>query len=182
MADLVFLLAAVIEPEIATNAATEKSYFKDGAVWVAFAMATVIALMLWKKVPAAVAKSLDAKIDAIREQLDEAKTLREEAEALKAEYQKKARAAEQDAKAIVARAEEEADSIVAKAAVDAKEMVARKKAMAEAKIAAEQRAAIADLKAKTAEAAKAAAAKLIADKADADTDAKLVDEAITKLG
>ncbi|MCJ7421945.1 F0F1 ATP synthase subunit B [Sphingomicrobium astaxanthinifaciens] len=172
----------VIETEVATHADADYTYFTDGAVWVAFAMIAVILLMLWKKVPSAIGKSLDAKIAAIREQLDEAKQLRAEAEALRAEYEAKAKAAQQDADAIRARAEDEAAALIDKAAADAKEMVARKKAMAEAKIAAEQRAAIAELKATAAMAARDAATSIIADKADASTDAKLIDEAITKLG
>ena len=172
----------VTELPITTHEEGYTSYFADGAVWVAIAMAIVIALMVWKKVPTAIGKSLDAKIAAIREQLDEAKQLREEAEKLRAEYEDKAKAAEKDAAAIRARADEDAAAIIAKAEADAADMVERKKAMAEAKIASEQRAAIAELKAKTALAAKAAAAHIIAAKADSDTDAKLIDEAITRLG
>ncbi|MDP1908575.1 MAG: hypothetical protein Q8K85_09745, partial [Hyphomicrobium sp.] len=62
--------------------------------WVALAMIAVLALFLWKKVPAAVGKALDGKIAEIRAQLDEAKALRAEAEALKAEYETKAAAAD----------------------------------------------------------------------------------------
>src|SRR5215217_458460 len=42
----------------------------NATVWVSLAMAVVIALMLWKKVPAAIARALDRKIDTIREQLE----------------------------------------------------------------------------------------------------------------
>ena len=65
----------------------------DATAWVALAMIAVIAIMLWKKVPAAIGKALDKKIAGIREQLDEAAKLRAEAEALKAEYEAKAAAA-----------------------------------------------------------------------------------------
>ena len=149
---------------------------------VAWTLITFVTLLivLWKFAWKTIATKLDERADKIEGDLAEARKLREEAEALKAEYQKKAAAAEKDAKAIVARAEEEADSIVAKAAVDAKEMVARKKAMAEAKIAAEQRQAVDELKALAANAAAASAAKIIADKGDADADAKMIDEAIAR--
>ncbi|WP_265563616.1 F0F1 ATP synthase subunit B family protein [Sphingomicrobium arenosum] len=175
---------AVIDVPVATHedAPAQYGYFEDGAVWVAFAMLAVIALMLWKKVPAAIGKSLDAKIEAIKAQLDEAKQLRAEAGALRSEYEAKAKAAKKDADAIRARAEEDASALVAKAEADAKDMVKRKQAMAEAKIAAEQRAAVAELKALAANAARDASAKIIAAKADEATDAKLIDEAITKLG
>ena len=62
--------------------------------YVALAMLVVFGIMLYAKVPALVAKMLDAKIAGIREQLDEAARLRTEAAALKAEYEAKAREAD----------------------------------------------------------------------------------------
>ena len=61
-------------------------------VVVALCVFFVILFFIWKKVPAAIARSLDKKIDAIREQLNEAESLRKDAEALKAEYEAKAMA------------------------------------------------------------------------------------------
>ena len=148
---------------------------------VALAMVIVLIILAWKKVPAAIGRSLDAKIAAIRAQLDEAKSLREEAEALKAEYEAKAKAADADAAAMVERAHAEAQGIIAKAGQDAEALVARRQAMAESKIAAEERAAIDELRATTARAAAAAAAKLIAERNDEASDARLVDQAIAGL-
>lgn len=159
----------------------EPAYLADGAVWVALAMAAVIALMLWKKVPSAIGSALDGKIALIRAQLDEAKDLRKEAEALKAEYEVKAKAAGKEAKAMLKRAEADAEAIVAKAEVDAKALVERRQAMAESKIAAEERAAVGELRAITAKAASAAAAALIAQGHDAKADKALVDDAISGL-
>ncbi|MDP9087100.1 MAG: F0F1 ATP synthase subunit B, partial [Pseudomonadota bacterium] len=59
---------------------------------VALAMIVVIVLFVWKKVPDAVGKGLDTKIAEIRNQLAEAEALRKDAEALKAEYEAKAKA------------------------------------------------------------------------------------------
>lgn len=149
--------------------------------WVALAMIAVFALFLWKKVPAAVGKALDKKIAEIREQLAEAESLRKDAEALKAEYEAKARAADGEAAAMVERARGEAKDIVAKAKSDAKALVARRKKMAEDKIAAEERAAVSEIRAVTARAATAAAAKLVTESGDPAADRKLVDEAIGRL-
>ena len=153
----------------------------DAGMFVALAMVIVLVILVWKKVPSAIGKSLDAKISAIRDQLDEATALRTEAEALKAEYEAKAKAADADAAAMVERAHAEAQGIIAKAGTDAQALVARREAMAEAKIAAEERAAIDALRATTARAATAAAAKLIGERNDAANDAKLVDQAIAGL-
>ncbi len=153
----------------------------DASMLVALAMVVVLIILAWKKVPAAIGKSLDTKIAAIRAQLDEAKALRAEAEALKAEYEAKAKAADADAAAMVERAHAEAQGIIAKAGTDAEALIVRRQAMAEAKIAAEERSAIDALRATTALAATAAAAKLISERNDAANDSKLVDQAIAGL-
>ena len=71
--------------------------FLNPGGWVALAMIVVFALLIWQKVPSAIGKALDKKIDAIRGQLAEAESLRKEAEALKAEYAAKAATAEKEA-------------------------------------------------------------------------------------
>ena len=160
----------------------EATAFGLNAGWfVALAMLLVFAILIWKKVPGAIAKALDDKIVAIRSQLDEAKSLREEAEALKLEYQKKSKAADKEAAAMIERARHEAEAIVAKADTDAKALVERRTRMAEEKIAAEERAAINQLRASAAAAATSAAEKLITERHDAETDARLTNQAIAGL-
>jgi F-type H+-transporting ATPase subunit b len=149
--------------------------------WVALAMLVVFAIMLWKKVPAAIGKALDSKIALIRDQLAEAESLRKEAEALRAEYEAKAASADKDREALLERAKHEADEIVAKAKTDAEALIGRRTRMAEDKIAAEERAAVEQLRAAAADAAAKAAAKLIAERHDASTDAKIVDQAIREI-
>jgi F-type H+-transporting ATPase subunit b len=149
--------------------------------WIALAMLAVIAVMIWKKVPGAIAGALDSKIGLIREQLQEAEALRKEAEALKAEYEKKAKSVDKDRKALMERAKHEADEIVAKAKSDAEALIERRTRMAEDKIAAEERSAVEQLRATAADAAAKAAARLIGERHDAGTDAKLVDQAIKEI-
>ena len=149
--------------------------------WVALAMLVVFAIMIWKKVPAAIGKALDSKIALIRDQLAEAESLRKEAEALKAEFEAKSKSADKDRKALLERAKHEAEEIVAKAKTDAEALIGRRTRMAEDKIAAEERTAIEQLRASAADAAAKAAARLIAERDDAATDARLVDEAIKEI-
>jgi F-type H+-transporting ATPase subunit b len=177
MADLLTLLASGAEGHHA-----EPSVFGlDTYQWVALAMAVLIGVFIWKKVPGIITGGLDAKIAAIRAALDEAKTLRAEAEALRAEYAAKIAGAEKDAEAMLAGAREEADAILAKAEADSEVMVARRQKMAEDKIAAAERAAIADVKARAVTAAAAASKVLIAKAHDGDADRKLADEVIASL-
>jgi F-type H+-transporting ATPase subunit b len=149
--------------------------------WVALAMIVVFAILIWKKVPGAIGKALDANIALIRDQLAEAELLRKEAEALKAEYEAKAASADKDREALLDRARHEADEIVARAKTDAEALVERRTRMAEDKIAAEERSAVEQLRAAAADAAAKAAAKLIAERHDAKTDAQLVDRAIKEI-
>lgn len=153
----------------------------DATMWVALAMALVIALAIWKKVPGLVTSMLDKQIAGIRDQLDAATALRAEAEGIKAEYQAKAKQAEKDAAAMKLSAEAEAKDIVAKAKADATALIARRTAMAEQKISAAEIAAVADVRAKAASTAAAAAAMLIADKHDGKADKSIVDQTISAL-
>ena len=152
------------------------------APWfIALAIVAVFAILAWKRVPAAIGKALDSKIALIRDQLAEAETLRKEAEALKAEYEAKAKSADTDRDALLERAKHEADEIVAKAKTDADALIKRRTRMAEEKIAAEERHAIEQLRSTTANAAAKAAARLIAERHDAQTDEKLVNQAIGEI-
>jgi F-type H+-transporting ATPase subunit b len=153
----------------------------DATWYVALAMVAVILIMLWKKVPGAIGAGLDRKIAGIRQSIEEATRLREEAEALKAEYEAKAAAAEKEAAQIRAHAEEEATALVAQARIDAEALVERRTRMAEDKIAAAERGAIAEIRAKAAEAAAQAAATVIAEHHGAAADKPLVDRAIAGL-
>ncbi len=149
--------------------------------YVALAMIVVILIMLWAGVPRIIAAMLDQRIAGIRQQLDEAKTLRAEAEALRDEYVRKAAAAESDIEAMRASAERNAAEIVDKAKADAAAMIERHKASAAEKIAAAERDAVADLRSKAANAATTAARQLIADKHGEDADRKLADEIISAI-
>ena len=149
--------------------------------WVALAMLAVFAILIWKKVPGAIGRALDDKIALIRNQLAEAESLRKEAEALKAEYEAKAKSADKDRAALLERAKHEADEIVAKAKTDAKALVERRTRMAEDKIAAEERAAVDHLRAAAADAAARAAARIIADRHDDANDEQLVNRAIGEM-
>ena len=155
--------------------------FVTPGMWVALAMSTLILILIWKKVPGLITSGLDSSIAQIQQQLEEAKALRAEAEALRAEYAKKIANAEKDAAAMLDHARNEADAIVAKAEADTANVIARREKMAQDKIAAAERAAIDDLRIKAAEAAAAAARVLIAQNHGAGQDKALVDEAISGL-
>lgn len=154
----------------------------DATVWVSIAMLAFIAILLWRKVPALITAGLDKQIAAIRQRLDEAKQLRAEAEALRDEYARKLADVSAQTGDIVAHAESEAAALIAKAEADAAELVRRRGKMAEDKIAAAERSALAEVRAKAADAATQAAAALIARNHGAEADKALVDKTIAGLG
>lgn len=176
MADILVMLASAADGHAEPAALGLDSY-----QWVGLAMLLLIAVMVWKKVPAMITGGLDSKIAEIARQLDEAKALRAEAEGLRDEYAAKIAAAEKDAAAMREGAQAEADALVAKAKTDSEAMVARRQKMAEDEIGAAEREAVAEVKAKVVAAAAAASAKLIAAKHDAAADKTLADEVIASL-
>ncbi len=153
----------------------------DATMLVSLAMLIVIGIAIWAKVPALVASILDKQIAGIKEQLDAATNLRAEAEAIKKEYQAKAKQAAADAEAMKIAAAEEAKQIIATAKQNASNMVTQRGKMAEAKIAAAEEAAIADVRAAAAATAAAAAEHIIVSNSDAAVDATLIDSSIAAL-
>ena len=179
MLNLSILLAASEAGEAAGEHATALGFGPGG--WVALSMLAVIGLMLWAGVPKIVAGMLDKQIGEIRKALDDAAQLRKEAEALRNEYAAKIAGAEAHAAELIAHADTEAKAIIDKAKADTTAVIARREKMATDKIAAAERGAVAELRAKAAEAAAAAAGTLIAASHDAKADLALVDAAIAGI-
>ena len=162
------------------HAEAEAFGFGPGA-YVALSMIVVIAGMLWVGVPRLIAGALDQRIAGIRKQLDEARTLRAEAEKLRDEYARKTAEAEQDIATLRAGAEKQAEEIVAKAKADASALIERHKSLAKDKIAAAERGAVEEVRAKVATAAATAARELIAKKHGEGEDRQLADRIIAEL-
>jgi F-type H+-transporting ATPase subunit b len=153
----------------------------EGWVYVGLTIFILIAIFV-AKAPKKIAEALDARIAEAKRQLDEARAIRAEAEALLAEAKARNAASAGDAAAILAHAEQEAEALIAQAEIDAKELAARRTRMAKDKIAAAERAAIAEIRARAADAAARAATALIAERHDASADKALVDKTISGLG
>ncbi|MEA3017355.1 MAG: F-type H+-transporting ATPase subunit b [Sphingomonadales bacterium] len=161
---------------------TPTAFGLDAPAWIALAMVMVLAILIWKRVPAVIGAALDRKIAGIREQLDEARRLRSEAEALRAEYEAKQASAEADAAMLIERARHEAEAIRVQAEADAARLIERRTHMAEDRIAAAERTALAAVRAKAVDVAAAAAERLIRERLDADADRAMIDETIAGLG
>ncbi len=153
----------------------------DAESFVALSFLIFIVVLLYLKVPRMIAAALDARTVKIRAELDEAKRLRADAEALLAGYQAKAATAAYDAESILAGARMEAANIVADAHAQAEASIVRRTRMAETKIAAATRTAEAAVRAHAVDIATAAARRLIIDGSDPAEQARLTSAAITEL-
>jgi F-type H+-transporting ATPase subunit b len=149
--------------------------------WVAVAFLAFLAILAYYKVPRLLAKALDDRAAAIRNELDEARRLREEAQALLADYQKKHRNAGQEAEAIVEQARREAEAFAAETRKSLAETVERRRKQAEDKIARAEAQAVEDVRAAAVDMAIAAAEKILREKAAGTGGAALIDESIKTL-
>ena len=124
---------------------------------------------------------LDSRIADAKRMLDEAASVRTEAEALLAKAKAQSDASAGDAKAIITNAEAEAKTMLKKAESDTKDLIARRTRMAEDRIGAAERTAISEVRTKAATLSAAAAGALIANNHTAAHDKALVDKTIAGL-
>jgi F-type H+-transporting ATPase subunit b len=152
----------------------------DAEFWVLLAV-VVFAIGVWKPARRAVIGTLDARAVRIRGELEEARKLRDEAEQLLAEYQRKQREAAGEAQAIVAQAREEAVRIAAQSARDLQQSLERRQRLAEERIAQTEAKALDEIRALAVDVAIAAAQQVIAAELDERRGAALIDSAIAAL-
>ena len=155
-------------------------FLSDPEIWVAVAFIIFVALTA-KPIGRAIAKGLDGRAAKIKAQLDEARALRDEAERLLAEHQRKQIAAVKEAEAIIAHAREEAERIRREAAANLEAAFARREKMAMDKIAQAEAQAVADVRNQAVDIAMAAAAKLLKEGIDGGKGDELIDAAIKEL-
>ena len=155
--------------------------FRDPEFWVGIGTLVFLGLLLWKRVPALVARSLDARAAVIAKELEEARRLRSEAQALLAEYQKKRAAADEEAGAIVTEARAEAMRFAAESQAAITAQIERRGRQAEEKIAQAEALAVAEVRALAADSAIAAAERLIAARLDDNQSADLVKRSLGEI-
>jgi F-type H+-transporting ATPase subunit b len=157
----------------------------DATFWALVGLILFLALVAYLKVPGMIGRQLDGRADKIRNELEEARKLREEAQQLLAEYQRKRKEAEAEAVGIVDAAKREAKALAADAKAKTEEYVTRRTAFAEQKIAQAERDAIAEVRGSAVDIAIEAARKVLGDKVDAATAGQLfkssIDAVKTKL-
>ena len=157
-------------------------WYEDTNLWVLVAFVVVIALLLRQGVAKRVTGALDARATGIRSQLDEARGLREEAQSLLADYQKRQREAEDEAASIIDQAKADAKALTAEANRKAEESLRRRSRAAEDRIARAEAQAVAEVRGQAAHLSVAAARTIIAERTGPEAQAALTDRAISEVG
>ena len=156
-------------------------FFGHAESWVLVAFLLFVALVIYLKFPAMLAKMLDERAAKIGSELDDARKLRTEAEALLIEYKKKRADAELEAQAIVAQAKIHADEYAAETRHKLGESIERRTKQAGQKIAQAEAQAIKDVRNAVADIAIAAATRLTADNLKGGKGAALIAESIAAV-
>jgi F-type H+-transporting ATPase subunit b len=151
-------------------------YNTNFVVMIAFAL--FVGILIYYKVPGMAASALDKRADGIRNDLEEAKALREEAQSILASYERKQREVQAQAERIVATAKAEASAAAEQAKEDLKTSIIRRLAAAEDQIASAQSAAVKAVRDQAVTIALGAAGDVIAKQMTAAEANKLIDDAI----
>jgi F-type H+-transporting ATPase subunit b len=153
----------------------------DPLFWVLVSFLGFIGLIVYYGVPAIATKALDDRADGIRKELDEARRLREEAQALLSDYQRKAREAEKEAQSIIEQAKREAEALAADSRKALVESLDRRSKIAEEKIARAEAQALSEVRSTAVETALAAAREILKSRAGGSTGESLISQSINDL-
>ena len=176
----VILFALMASPALAASGPFFSLYNTNFVVTIAFVC--FVSVVLYLGVPKMLAKMLDARADGIRAELEEARSLREEAKALLASYEKKQTEVQAQADRILEAARVEAAAAAEQAKADIVTSVARRLVAAEEQIASAEAAAVKEVRDQAIVVAVGAARDIIASQMTAADGNSLIDDAIAQVG
>ncbi len=155
--------------------------FTDPTFWVGLAFVIFVAIIFYYKVPGMITGALDQRADKISAELDEARRLREEAQALLANYERKHRDAMKEADEMVAHAQKEAERESEAAAARLERSIAAREQQALDKIALAEAQAEKEVRDAAIDVAVDAARQVIAEHVSGDQGSALIDNSIKDL-
>ncbi|MDC0074481.1 F0F1 ATP synthase subunit B [Alphaproteobacteria bacterium] len=156
------------------------NFFNQAETWVAIAFILFIMLILklgWKNI----GKMLDDRAENIKKELDEARNLREEAQSLLADYQRKKRDAEKEASDIINFAKKEAENLITETKKKLEETLQRKSDLANEKIEMAYSQALQSAQTKAIDLAISLSKNLITDNIDASKKSEAIEESIAEI-
>ncbi len=141
----------------------------------------IVVVLLWKPVRRHVLPALDARATRIREELDEAQRLQEEAKSLLAKYQRQLHDGETLAREILQRAETEQQRLEERLKSEFETMVARRTQQAEERIAQEEARALAEVRGRAAELALRATERVLRERIGEKEGRALLETALAEV-
>ena len=154
----------------------------DTNIAVAIGFLLFFAIVFYYKVPSKIGDMLDSRANRIREQLEEARLAKEEAQTLLADFERKQADVQKDADEIVKRAKAEAIAASEQAQVDLDASIARKLRAAEDRIAQAEASATREVRNAAAAAATAAAREAIGGGLSEERAEAMLGEGISTIG
>lgn len=140
-----------------------------------------VGILLYFKVPSMVGGMLDARADGIKSDLDEARALRDEAQKVLADYERKQKEVQEQANRIVEAAKDEAAAAAEQAKADIKASIARRLTSAEEQLKSAEASAIKEVRDSAIVVAVGAARDVVAKQMTAATGNQLIDDAIAQV-
>lgn len=154
--------------------------FSDPEFYVLVAVA-IFLVVVWKPMTRTVVGALDSRAERIRQELDAARNLRDEAQQALAAYQRQQREGAAEAQVIITHAKEEAERIAAQSLRDLENTLNRRQQLAQERIAQEEAKAVAEIRSIAVDVAISASRQIIAASLDERRGAALIDSAIAAL-
>ncbi|WP_293441443.1 F0F1 ATP synthase subunit B [Planktotalea sp.] len=176
---LALLLTVSAQPAFAASGPFFSLGNTDFVVLLGFLL--FIGVLFYFKIPDLLGGLLDKRAEGIRDELDEAKALREEAQTLLASYERKQKEVQEQADRIVEAAKKDAALAAEQAKEDLKASIARRLAAAQDQLASAEAGAVKEVRDTAVTVAIAAANDVIAKQMTAKNGAALIDDAIGEV-
>ena len=162
------------------EAAHVEPFYVTAEFWVSIALAIFLFLVL-RRIIRLVVVALDERAEKIRERIDDASRLVEEAQTQLASYERKQRDAAEEAEQILAGARREANRLSTEAKEDLERALKRRESQAMERIAQAEKAAVAEVRARAVDTAIEATRRLLAERLTPKQADSLIDSAIAEL-
>lgn len=153
----------------------------DATFFVALSFVLFVFFVMWVGLPSTIIKSLDERSGKIKNELDEARALHEEAQKLLANEKRKLEQCDSDVKEILKKASDHAALIAEKSNKLLQEEIKRKQKQADLKIDQARDDAIREVKAKAAELSLIIAKEYLKENIDDKISSELIDKSIIDL-
>ena len=173
--------AAAEAGHAATGEHESVALWQDPSLWVGLAFLIVVGLFWKMGVHKSMGASLAKRSQKIADELVQARKLREEAQEILAQYQRRQREAEEEAKGIIEQAKRDAERLAAESRDKINEQIDRRAKAAEEKIARAEAQAIAEVQGQVADLAIETARTIISQRMDQGAQSALVEKAISEL-